>query len=163
MDGPQPRLPRVIPYCTKERRSCILKTTYVRNARIQGTRTLTRLTHVASAGIVLASHLRPLSPTARGVRRAGQRARASVAAHSSALCPHSSLRKHKRSARPRSRLRSQCLAAIPCRVPSRDLCLFPLFHMEVYPRQARLWSCRVIHVSEDDCAGGVVDVARPRS
>ena len=63
-------------------------------AGIQATRTMTRLTHVASVGIVLASHSRPLSPRAHGVTRvAGQRPRASVAAHSSARCPHSSLRK----------------------------------------------------------------------
>jgi hypothetical protein len=82
-----------------------------KKARIRATRTMTRLTHVASAGIVLASHIRPLSLRARGVvtRPAGQRARASVAAHSSARCPHSSLRKHKRN----PGRRRQCLAAVP--------------------------------------------------
>jgi hypothetical protein len=121
-------------------------------ARIRAIRTMTRLTHVASAGIVLASHLRRSSPRARGVTRlVGQRARASVVAHSSARCAHSSLPKRKR---------SQCLAAIPYGVLSRDLCLCQL---QERPLQARLLSCRVIHVSADDCAGGVADAALPRS
>jgi hypothetical protein len=127
-------------------------------ARIRATRTLTRLTHVASAGIVLASLLRPFSPQALGVTRlACQRARASVAGHTSAHCPHSNLRKRKRS----PRTRRQCLAAIPrgCRIP-RDP--FPC-QSEVCPRQARLLSCQVIRVSVDDCAGGVADAARLRS
>ena len=131
-------------------------------ARIRATRTMTRLTHVASAGIVLASYLRPFSPRAPGVTRlAGQRARASVVAHSSARCPHSNLRKCRRSLRPHS----QCLAAthiLPRGQVPHNLCRC-LCHLEVCPRQARLLSCRVTHVSVDDCAGGVGDAARPRS
>ena len=183
MGGPRPRPRQVILYCATERHSSTLKPTYVRNvrsvphvlatvnphltapkrekARIRATRTLTRLIHVASAGIVSASHIRPPSPRARGVTRPADQ-RASVAVHSSARCPHSSLRKHKRHPR------RQCLAAIPhslprgCRVPTRDLFLC-LYHLKVCPRQARLLSCQVIHVLVDECAGGVADVARPHS
>jgi len=127
--------------------------------RIRATRTMTRLTHVASAGTASASHLRPFSPRARGVpRAAGQWARA---ARSSARCLHSSLHKcspHRRSKCPARLLRYRYLPQ-GCRVP-REL---RLCRMALGPRQARPLSCRAIHASADGCAGGVVDAARRRS
>lgn len=127
--GPQPRPPQVILYCSTTRRSSTPKTTHVRNvrpslypppascpnltvlpqkrekkkkkARIPALSTLTRLTHVANAGIGLESHLRH---RARGTRLvADQRARASLVAPSSARCPHSGPRKPERSVRRRLR------------------------------------------------------------
>lgn len=128
----------------------------VKKVRIRATRTMTHLTHVASAGTASARHLPPFLPRARGVPgAAGQRVRvrASMAARSSVRCLHSSL--HKHSPHGRSQRPACILQYLPqgCRVPREQR----LCRLAVCPLQARPSSCRAIHVSAGGCAGGVVD------
>lgn len=131
---------------------------------IRATRTMIRRTRAASAGTASASCLRRFSLRARGVARAaGQRARASVAARSSAPCLHSGL--HKRA---RNHHHHLCPVRIlrqlvPLRECSGATPALGLYRLVVCPRRARLSSCREIHGLAGGCAGDVVDAGRPRS
>jgi len=134
----------------------------------QATRTSTRRTRVASAGIALANPTRPYSHQAHGVVKAVGRARSSKAARSSARCPHSSLRK-------RAHPRRQCpVRILRCLPPAERggattaLCLTPAqcqckSHRARCLRLAQPSSCPAIHGLAGGCAGDVADAVRPRS
>ena len=117
-------------------------------AAIRATRTLTRITHAASAGTASASLSRPCSLRARGVTKVvppPRRARASAAARSSVRCPRSSPPRNASDCH-------RCPARIPKPLP------FPC-HLGQCPRQVRRSSCLATRVSVGDSAGGVGDAA----
>lgn len=159
----QPRPLQAIPCFAMARRSCTPRTIPVPNVKIRATRTMIRRTRAANAGTASASHLRRFSLRARGLARAaGLRARASVAARSSAHCPHSGL--HKRAHHRRQLYLVRILRQlVPLRECSSATPALGLYRLELCPRRARPSSCRAIHGSAGDCAGDVVDAGRLRS